>query len=132
MRRCVTVLWLVLASLVLTPFSTLHAHVDTGHDHGVVHGGHSHDFGSGATDDSHTDTGQIVDLRLVASDRGTNMPFPGAERLSLAAAPEVPRLDAPQLTLIPRPPPIADPPILRRSFWQPPLRGPPLVSITAR
>lgn len=129
MRRCPTVLWLVLISFVLTPFSTLHAHVSNGHDHGVVHGGHSHDFNSGDIDDVHTDTGQIIDMQLVASDRGT---MPGVERLALASAPELPTLDAPQVTLILRPPPIDDPPIPRRSYWQPPLRGPPLVSITAR
>lgn len=131
MRRGATILGLVLISFVLTPFSTLHAHVDTGHDHGVVHGGHSHDLQFGETDDTHVGAGQVVDMQLTAADRGS-IPFPRVERLPLASAPEVPKLHPPPVTLIPRPPPIADPPILRRSFWQPPLRGPPLVSITAR
>lgn len=128
MRRGATILWLVLISFVLTPFSTLHAHVDTAHVHGVVHGGHSHDFQFGDTD---VGAGQIVDMQLAVPDRGS-IPFPKVERLPFASAPEIPKLDPPPVTLILRPPPIADPPILRRSFWQPPLRGPPLVSITAR
>jgi hypothetical protein len=125
------ILWLVLSSFVLTPFSTLHAHVAADHDHTVLHGGHLHDFDF--DDDDHgdrtTSAGHIIDVQLTVSDRSpTEVRWTEWLPLLIVLDPAWPGL--PYLTSILRPPAVDEQPIISRpSHWQPPLRGPPLDSI---
>ena len=133
MSRLVPLLWLLLgASFVLAPFSTLHAHLgghhDDRHDHGILHGGHVHD-GSHATDDAdHHDAGQAVDVNFAMSDRGA-AGFSWTYWLPLVCSLAVTWLMVRHSTLILRPPDPSVGPRLRFTYWRPPLRGPPLLSI---
>lgn len=128
MHRRATLLWLVLASFVLTPFSTLHVHAAADHHDSVLHGGHLHDFGGSDNDDHGTDAEPIVDVQFVAADRGEN-PF-GTTSSPQWTAVDATWASAPHLISILRPP-IDDPPITHCSHWKPPLRGPPPVSTLA-
>lgn len=123
MRRVLLVLSLLaVVSLVLMPLSTLHAHLDDDHHATEVHGGHQHDFDPGAAE---VESDVVMDLQITASDRGTRA-IEWTQWLPLLAVTAV--LLSASLLLASRVRPRAPdiPPLLRRSFWQPPLRGPPL------
>lgn len=125
-----TLLWLLLISFVLTPLSTLHVHAAADHHDSALHGGHLHGFDAGDVDDHGTDAEPIVDVQLVASDRSGD--FRWTEWLPLFFELGVAWLSSPYLATILHPPPIDDLPISHRSYWKPPLRGPPLISIPAQ
>ena len=137
MSRRATIVWLLLLSVVLTPFGTLHAHLATDHHAGVLHGGHLHgDHSHESAIDSHEhEAGQAVDVQLVASGPGSSPDrghidfrtdwWPPLVVVSLILS------DAPPAGLMLRPPAAAAPPISRIDHWKPPLRGPPHHSIAS-
>lgn len=135
MRRRANIVWLLLFSILLTPFGTLHAHVATEHQASVLHGGHLHGGHSHELPtDSHAHSGShAVDVQLVAAGPGS-----GADRGHIDFRTDwwPPLLvvslllpDAPPAGLILRPPTANAPPPSRLDHWKPPLRGPPHSSI---
>jgi hypothetical protein len=118
--------YLMSVSFVLMPYSTLHAHLSD-HDQVHVHAGHVHDL------DHHGDTrslDQVVNVSVSAAASSS----PGHDFviwLPVLCAVALLALALPFLTSILRPPSRDTEPIPRRSHRQPPLRGPPSVSIQA-
>jgi hypothetical protein len=127
MRRLhrVVVCSMMCISWVLMPYSTLHAHVDD-HDHTHVHGGHVHDFGK-EYDLKHAD--QVVPISVTAATSPTGLDW--THWLPIFYVLTGLALALPFLTAILRPPERDSEPIPRRFHWQPPLRGPPAISIRA-
>jgi hypothetical protein len=127
MRRLhrAVVCWMMCISFVLMPYSTLHAHVDD-HEHMHVHGGHVHDFDKGY-DLKHAD--QVVPVTVTATTGPTGLDW--TSWLPIFYVLTGLALALPFLTAILRPPARDSEPIPRRFHWQPPLRGPPAISIRA-
>ena len=121
-------LWCLLVSvgLVLSPLSTLHAHV-TDHTHTHIHGGHAHDL----TGDHDKLPTQVVDLKASPSDFAPAK-VTWADWAPLFFVLALVCAWAPPLVTFLRHPRRDTEPILRLSFRVPPLRGPPLTSIHAR
>ena len=119
---------LVSVGVLLTPFRTLHAHIDGDHHHhpSTIHGGHFHDHETGTGTHS---ADKVVDLKFSMVDRafsqqsGTDGPPPAYSIVPVA-------LHLSVWTVILRPP-SDDSFFPLPSYWPPPLRGPP-VSIAAR
>lgn len=124
---------LLSVSFILAPFSTLHTHLGSGHDHAVLHGGHVHDPHNHAHDHAHDsgdihDAGQAIDVNFAIADRGV-AGFSWTDWLPLICVLAVAWLGLRLSTLILRPPNPDSPPRSRFIYWRPPLRGPPLRSI---
>ena len=121
--RIIFGIWLNV-SLILAPFSTLHAHISEA-DQAQVHGGHSHDF-----DPDHDGDGidHVFDLKSALAHQAPTVPN-WTDWVPLLLALTLAWICAPLLLSILRPPPQDTEPIPRRTFWHPPLRGPPLHSI---
>lgn len=123
---------LLCVSFLLAPFSTLHAHPGSDHDHpdyAVLHGGHVHEVHNHANDGGDIpDAGHTVDVNFAIADRG-KAGFSWTDWLPLICMLAVAWLIVRYSTFILRP---LDPdgrPLFRLSYWRPPLRGPPLRSI---
>lgn len=117
--------WVMSISVVLMPYSTLHAHVsDPEHTH--VHGGHVHDFDS---DHDVRPVDQVVKISIAAT---TISPagWDWTDWLPVVCVVAVLALSQPFVTMILRPPSRDSDPAPRRTYRQPPLRGPP-VSVQA-
>lgn len=128
MRRIGLVLCILMcASFVLVPFNTLHVHISADDDHTQMHGGHDHD--SLADEQVHEigEGDQVVQAHFALADGGTT--FNWVHWLPLFCSLGLLLLFLPRVVSVPRPPGPDDRPILRRSHWRPPLRGPPLNSI---
>lgn len=154
MRR-LTVMFLVLLniSFILMPFSTLHMHVMADH-HVVLHSGHihwhdhdvddhdvddrdmdDHDIGIGDHDHHHAhehrshDEHQLSTLHTAMfDDVKFNVTDWSASTVVLCVL-AVWFFSLPYLTAVLRPPAISRPFHNQRSYWHPPLRGPPAFSI---
>lgn len=113
-------------SFILMPYSTLHAHISD-HEHTHMHGGHVHDL---EPDHDAPSVDQVVQVNVAAATVSTPT-FDWADWLPIVCIVAVLSLCRPLLTSILRPPSRDSEPIPRRSYRQPPLRGPPFFSIHA-
>jgi hypothetical protein len=118
--------WVMSVSFMLMPHSTLHAHVSE-HEHTHVHGGHVHDFDR---DHDVRSVDHIVKISVAAT-TATPAGFDWTVWLPIVCVLTLLSLSLPFVTAILRPPSRDSEPIRRRPFWQPPLRGPPSISIPA-
>ncbi|MGH8237046.1 MAG: hypothetical protein ACREXP_08490 [Steroidobacteraceae bacterium] len=112
--------WAVSFSFVLTPYSTLHAHVsDDEPTH--MHGGHVHDFDR---DHDARKVDHIVKISVAAT-TPSHASGDWTAWLPIVCVVALLALSLPFVTAILRPPSRDSEPIRRRPYYQPPLRGPP-------
>jgi hypothetical protein len=131
MRRLPRLLCVFLSiSILLAPVSTLHAHPESEHHAGALHGGHVHH--DAADDQSGHGGDSVVDVQFAMAGSGLKA-FSWTLWLPLFAYVAVFGLAIPYLPAILRPPPrTLRLPQIRIHHWQPPLRGPPALPISIR
>jgi hypothetical protein len=123
------VIALMALSFALVPSNTVHAHIadDHDHDHGVMHGGHLHDFQHEEAVPGESALEHVVAVQMIAADHGAgSLAVPWMPVLWLAVAL---LFGIASIREVFRPPGRDSRPLIRRSWRLPPLRGPPPLSI---
>jgi hypothetical protein len=137
--RAVTILlcWLLNVSVVLIPFSALHAHLRADEGRQIVHGGHGHELphahhAAADHDVSHGegDDADVVDLQPTLTSYSSTFSF-WSHWLPLVCAIVVLACTMPLILSLLRPPRASHAPHSSFFLWRPPLRGPPTFSIHA-